>query len=233
MANTVRLISGGAVQVRTGVLQGIGPQGPAGPAGPQGPQGDQGPVGEVGPPGAITQFQSCFTKGSSQALVANSPTQVQFGSVLYDDLNAHASTTNFSFSDPGDYELTAWIEYSLPSGGANGSRGLYIQASGGGEIIGSVQTPCCTDSETILSVTGRIRITTSTVIYNVWARSTDDETLQITDGRLVCTRVGSGPVGPAGVAGPMGPIGPTGPTGPKGDPGSGSGPFTSYADMHS
>ena len=63
MANVVRLVNGGTIQVKTGVLQGVGPQGPRGYVGPQGPQGEQGPVGEQGQIGQILQQATRTTVG--------------------------------------------------------------------------------------------------------------------------------------------------------------------------
>ena len=83
---TVRLASGGTLQVRTGVLRGAGPQGPVGPVGPQGPTGATGPTGPAGSVGdasstaslttdqsttstlSILDFDTCTADGSSSTL---------------------------------------------------------------------------------------------------------------------------------------------------------------------
>lgn len=232
MANQIKLINGSAVQVRTGVVQGIGPQGPTGPIGPTGPQGDQGPVGETGPAGSISQFQSCYTIGGTQSIgTPSTPTQVSFGTIAYDDLSAHTSSVNFTLSNPGDYEFCVFVNMPAPAGGPSGHRELYIQASGGGEIIGHLRVPANSSGATILQVSGRCRVAVST-IYNVWVSQGDNEAVDITSGRLTITRVGSGPQGPQGPAGPTGPTGNTGPQGPTGPAGSGSGPFLTYGDVY-
>lgn len=231
MANQIKLINGSAVQVRTGVVQGIGPQGPTGPIGPTGPQGDQGPVGETGPAGSISQFQSCYTISGTQTIPVTTPTQVSFGNVSYDDLNAHTSSVNFTVSNPGDYEFCTFVNFPAPPGGPSGARELWVQASGAGEIIGHLRVPANTSGATVLQVSGRLRIAAST-IYNVWVTQTDNETIDVALGRLTITRVGSGPQGPVGPAGPTGPTGNTGPTGATGPAGSGSGPFLTYGDVY-
>lgn len=231
MANQIKLVNGAAIQVRTGVVQGIGPQGPSGPIGPTGPQGDQGPVGQTGPAGSISQFQSCYTVGSAQSIPVTTPTQVSFGTISYDDLSAHTSSVNFTITNPGDYELCCFVNMPAPAGGPSGHRELYIQASGGGEIIGHLRVPANTSGATVLQVSGRLRVAAST-IYNVWVSQGDNENVDVASGRLTLTRVGSGPTGPAGPAGPQGPTGNTGPTGLTGPAGSGSGPFLTYGDVY-
>ena len=58
MSNVIRMVNGGTIQVRTGVMAGVGPQGQRGLIGPPGIDGPQGPDGPEGPIGQILQKQS-------------------------------------------------------------------------------------------------------------------------------------------------------------------------------
>src|SRR3954464_13278331 len=106
MANVIRLVNGGTLQVRTGVIQGIGPQGPRGSVGAEGQQGDQGPVGETGPMGQIIQIQGRSMVNSANPLAANTDTAITFGSVTYDDLSCFTSISNITLVAAGDYLLS-------------------------------------------------------------------------------------------------------------------------------
>ena len=79
MANVIRLVNGGSIQVRTGVIQGVGPQGPRGVQGNQGIDGDQGPQGEPGPIGQILQLQGRTRVATSNVIALNTDTVVAFG----------------------------------------------------------------------------------------------------------------------------------------------------------
>lgn len=230
MSNTVRLIGGGAIQVRTGVLQGIGPQGPTGPVGLTGPQGPQGVQGQVGPAGSVSQFQTCVLKSSSQSLPQNSDTQVSFSTVSYDDLTAAASSTVFTIANPGDYEFSTWVEMAVAAGGVSGFRALWIQGASGGELLGRTQQAGIVGASNYLNITGRVRVSTTTS-FNIWARQSDDESINITQGRLVITRVGPGPTGPQGPQGNQGVPGPQGLQGIQGVPGT-PGTYATYGGIY-
>lgn len=230
MSNTVRLISGGAIQVRTGVLAGIGPQGPTGPVGATGPQGPQGVQGEVGPAGAVAQFQTAILKTTTQGLPQNTDTQVQFSSVSYDDLTAAASSTTFTIANPGDYEFSVWVEMAVAAGGVSGYRALWIQGASGGELLGRTQQAAIVGASNYLTCTGRTRVSTTTS-FNIWARQSDDESINMPQGRLVITRVGPGPTGPQGPQGQQGVPGPQGLQGPQGVPGT-PGTYTTYGGIY-
>ena len=81
MVNVIRLNNGGSIQVRTGVLQGVGPVGPPGVAGPQGPEGVPGPQGETGPVGAIMQYLTKARINAPLNLPPNTDALVSFGQV--------------------------------------------------------------------------------------------------------------------------------------------------------
>ena len=54
-STTRRLASGDVLHIRTGVLQGIGPQGPRGATGQRGEKGETGPQGMPGPTGYVVE----------------------------------------------------------------------------------------------------------------------------------------------------------------------------------
>src|SRR5262245_66181364 len=87
MTNAVRLVNGGSIQVRTGLIQGIGPQGPMGLTGADGPQGPQGPQGDPGPGGTVTQLQARCSISTTNPLAAPTHTQLPFRPVAYDDMD--------------------------------------------------------------------------------------------------------------------------------------------------
>ena len=109
MANVVKLVNGGAIQVRTGVIQGIGPVGPRGVAGVQGQQGEQGPTGETGPMGTIKQVQGRTEVGTTNAMAANTDTVIAFGDIKYDDPSCFYTAANILLRDVGDYMLSVWL----------------------------------------------------------------------------------------------------------------------------
>src|SRR4051812_37067117 len=108
MSNVIRLVNGGTIQVRTGVLAGIGPSGPRGLIGETGPDGPQGPVGETGAMGQILQVQTKAVVSGTTTLNPDTDTLIAFGSVSYDDLSAATSSTNFTLHDAADYQIVAW-----------------------------------------------------------------------------------------------------------------------------
>jgi len=231
MANQVRLINGGAIQVRTGILQGVGPQGPRGLVGPSGPMGDPGPAGPVGPPGSITEVSSKFKVSSPQSITADTDTQVSFADVTFDDLSAHSSSVNFVLHEVGDYLITAWVKMEKPSNDGDGLRALWVTSETNGTLVRH-QTLAVADDATYINLNTVHRSTVVDEVLHVSCRSGDDLALALSDGALTFTRTGSGPVGatgPMGPAGPVGPAGPTGPTGPAGTPGT----YTTYGDIHS
>ena len=95
MANVVRLNNGGVIQVRTGVLQGIGPIGPRGLVGPAGPQGETGPQGDTGPMGGISQYLSKAKVSATTGLAPDVNTLLAFSTVVVDELSAFKTSTAF------------------------------------------------------------------------------------------------------------------------------------------
>jgi len=223
MANVVRLVNGGAIQVRTGVIQGIGPQGPRGVAGPEGIQGEQGPIGETGPMGQINQLQGLTQVATSNPLAVSTDTVIAFGSVSYDDLSCFTSTTNATLTAPGDYLLSCWLRFDDAAASA---REVWFQTStttiARASRMAGVGAPFYVDLTFPYRATGGENV-------NVLARS--GAATGVSLGALTVTRVGSGPPGPIGPQGVQGPIGATGAQGPAGAAGNANSGFASYADM--
>lgn len=230
MSNVVRLVSGGTIQVRTGVLQGIGPQGPRGQVGPEGPEGPQGPLGETGPMGQILQLQARTAVSGTTTVNAATDTTVSFGSVAYDDLSCFTSSTNITLADVGDYLFSVYVKFNLGSNAGNGIRDLWVVSTTQGTIARTTQVADGT-AATYVNLTYPVRTAISNEVFNVKVRSGDDVSVTITEGALTVTRIGSGPAGPQGPTGPTGPVGATGATGPTGPAGSAGSGFATYADL--
>lgn len=229
MVNVIRLNNGGVIQVRTGVLQGIGPIGPRGVAGPEGLQGPEGPQGETGPMGAIAQYYSKARVSTPVSLSPDVDTLVGFGTVDADDLNAFASSTNISPPDPGDYQISCWVRFDLPANAGDGARSLWLVSSVAGTLV-RTQGVGVADDTTYATLSWPHR-TISGEVINVYARVGDDLAVGINEGAVALTRIGSGPKGDVGPQGPAGPVGPAGPAGPKGDSGSAGGGYSTYGDL--
>jgi hypothetical protein len=224
MGNTVRLINGSTIQVRTGVIQGIGPTGPRGPVGEPGPRGDQGVQGEVGPPGQILQIASRAIVTVSQPLAANTDTVMSFGSSLYDDLLAIGGMSNIVLANAGDYLLCAWLRFDAAAAG--GLRDVWFAQ--GTNIVARSSRTTVAGSQIYADITHTFRAVGGEVL-NVLARA--DVATAVGNGAVSVTRTGSGPKGDVGPAGIQGPIGATGAQGIQGIPGSGGGAYSSYAAL--
>ena len=222
MANVVRLVNGGSIQVRTGVIQGIGPQGPRGLAGPQGIDGAQGPVGDTGPMGQILQLQGMSSVATNNPLSAGADTVIAFGSVSYDDLSCFTSTSNITLTAAGDYLLSAWLRFDAATAT---KREMWFQ-------VGSTTIA----RKSVMADTGIFYVDLSMPyraaggdVVNVHALSA--AATGISAGGVSVTRVGSGPPGVPGPQGIQGPVGATGAAGPTGPSGSASSGFTHYSDL--
>lgn len=221
MANVVKLVNGGAIQVRTGVIQGIGPVGPRGSVGPQGMQGEQGPVGETGPPGQITQLQGRTSVASANPLAANTDTVIAFGAISYDQATSFfPASSNILLTDAGDYMLSVWLAFTDATAGL---REVWFNSVSAGLIARtSRQSVAGTTFYVDLAYPWR---SPGNETINVMARSAAALNVAI-GSALTVTRVGSGPKGDPG---PTGPQGPPGATGAKGDTGSSGAPGGAYS----
>jgi hypothetical protein len=214
MANVVKLVNGGAIQVRTGV------------SGPQGQQGDQGPVGETGPMGQILSVQGRTAVTTTNALAANTDTLIAFGGIDYDlQTNFFPSSSNIYLTDAGDYLLSVYLAFD---DGAAGGRSVWFQSVSGGLIARSTrQSVAGSVFYTDLSFPWRSKLGNETI--NVLARSS--VALNVSAGALTVTRVGSGPKGDIGLVGPQGPPGATGAQGPTGPAGAPGGAYATYNQL--
>jgi len=228
--NIIRLVNGGSIQVRTGVLQGVGPVGPRGQVGPPGPDGPAGPQGEPGPVGQILQRQSKFVISGNTSVAPDTDVLVAFQTTAYDDMAAATSTTTFQLPDLGDYQLNAWVKFGLPANAADDFRELALNSVTNGEII-RVSVPATVGRETYVAVSFPHRSTVANEVIRLYARSGDDATLNITAGALAITRTGSGPQGPEGPQGPQGETGSQGIQGIQGIPGSSGAGYATYAAL--
>lgn len=223
MSNVVRLVNGGSIQVRTGVIQGIGAQGPRGVAGSQGIQGEQGPVGEVGPVGQILQRQGRTSVSTNNVIAANTDTVIAYGSVGYDDLSCFTSTSNVTLTAAGDYLLSTFLRFDDAAATA---REVWFLV--GGVTISRTSRMAGAGAPFYVDLAVAYRAAGGEVVTTL-ARSGTATGVSL--GALTVTRMGSGPPGPAGPVGPQGPVGATGAAGPTGAAGAANSGFTKYADL--
>ena len=230
MSNVIRLVSGGTIQVRTGVLQGVGPQGPRGQVGPEGPVGEPGPQGETGPMGQINQLQARTAVSGTNTLNADTDTTIAFGTVAYDDLSCFASSTNIVLADIGDYLFSVYLKFNLGANAGDGKRDVWLVSTTNGTIARTTVTADATEA-TYVTFVYPVRTTISNETFDIKARSGDDVSLTVSAGARTVTPIPPGPAGPQGPIGPTGATGATGATGPEGPAGSASSGFATYADL--
>lgn len=232
MANVIKLINGGAIQVRTGVLAGVGPVGPRGPRGNVGPEGPQGPDGPDGPQGGISQYQARANWSANTSVAASTATIVAFGSVAYDDMSVFASSTNMSFSEEGDYMISAYVKFAEPAGATAGTRELRVYSLTNTTTMWfSSVNATALDDVTYVSIAYPHRVLVADEVMQIRVFQGDNESMNITGGAVVVTRMGSGAQGLRGVQGIQGPIGLTGPTGPTGATGSAGDGYATYGEI--
>lgn len=225
MASTVRRLStGSTIHIRTGVLQGIGPQGPRGATGPQGERGEPGPQGMPGPVGYVSESTTEATGSGSAA--NNTDSTVSFDSVLRDDATVVGSATTFNLYT-GGWQGMAWVRFAKRSA-VNGSGFRRVEVLLSGQVIAATTVAAAAevDSDVTVSFVARAG---SGVPLQVRVRHNDGATLSYTS-RISLSRIGAGIQGPVGPEGPVGPPGPEGPQGPKGDSGTLSS-STTFADL--
>lgn len=227
----VKIASGETIQIRTGVLQGIGAQGPVGPAGPQGIQGDQGPQGVVGPTGQIASFSSEATIGTGTPLGSGTAGPLSFDTSVRDDLGVITSATTFTAPTAMDLFFSCWVQFNLPADAADGYRQLELRSGGSfATTLWAVNTIATVGVPTMLTFTTTVKATAGQA-FQIWGKHNDSLSVSTGAGRLDIYRVGSGPQGAQGPVGPIGPVGPAGAVGPAGPAGSASGGFAHYSDL--
>ena len=229
MSSVVRLPSGGTIQVRTGVIQGIGPTGPEGKIGPIGPIGPIGEVGPVGPPGQITRIGARCSAPGTQDVPMNSDTDVSFNGATYDDMGIAALPALFTVKEDSDYLVSVWLRLSRPIGTPVGGRRVSVVS--GSTVLASITTGAVEGMDTDVQLTSVHRALVGNT-FKIVTRHSDTTPLTITDGVIAVHQVGSGPMGPQGIQG-VGEQGPIGPEGPRGPTGSGNGPFATYKSVYS
>lgn len=224
------------VQIRTGVLQGIGPQGPVGATGPQGEKGDTGPQGIPGPTGGVAEFSTRAT-ASGQAVAAttitsNYPTaysNLAFASVTRDELSAVQSTTNFVLPPGADYYVSAVIRfYKQTSINATGFRAVQFYYAN--QVVVEAIIPANSLVDTIIPLQFGVRSVSGTDVLNIKVAHNEPATINVA-GALWLSRTGPGAQGEQGAQGIQGPQGPTGPQGPIGPAGAIVNNSTTIADI--
>jgi hypothetical protein len=235
-SQAIRLQSGGMVHVRSGVVQGIGPQGPTGATGPRGETGDVGPQGIPGPTGSVSEISSQFTAQVQSAgltsVTSNYPTaygNLVFATVVRDELNAQTSTVNFRLTAGSDFNVVAEVRFFKQTA-VNGSGFRAVQAVYNSVVIGEVLVPANVAVDTIVRLPVGVRSTSTTDVLNIKIAHNDTATLNVS-GRLWINATGPGVQGPQGVQGIQGDVGPLGPQGPIGPAGSIVTPTTTIADI--
>lgn len=225
MTSTVRrLTSGGAIHVRTGVLQGIGPQGPRGATGPQGDRGETGAQGVPGPTGYVSESA---TEATGSGTIASNTTGAlaAFSSVTYDQASVYSSSTTMGVHT-GNWQGTAFIKFVKPTGNGAGTRRVEVLA--GSTVVASCGQPAVVDLDTDITVPFTIRAATG---LNITVRITQTQGASLSYvSRIWLSRIGAGIQGPQGPEGPTGPPGPQGPAGPVGPAGTLS-PTTTFRDL--
>lgn len=235
-SNVTRLESGGMIQIRTGVIQGIGPQGPVGATGPQGETGPQGVQGVPGPTGGVEQVSSQFT-ASTQAvglstITSNYPTtftNVAFGTVVRDELSAQTSTVNFTVDAGADYSWYVEIRF-YKQAAVNGTGYRAVQAVYNSVVIAEHLIPANSLVDTILRMPFAFRSVSSSDVLNIKVSHNDTASLNIT-GKLWVNQTGPGAQGIQGIQGIQGPQGDVGPQGPIGPAGAIVNNTTTIADI--
>ena len=219
MSSTVaRLTSGDIIQVRTGVLQGIGPQGPVGPVGPQGEDGPQGSQGVPGPMGQIDDLVTQATSyGSSQPVASNTPTALNMVTTIRDDAGLITGLTQLTLP-AGNWYVQASVCFEKPSAAAGSGR-RRISVNYDGVEYDAIANNALADWNTELALRTLIVAPAAGRVATFYATQNDSVAIAVW-GRFWVTKLGPGARGPAGDPGPTGPVGQQGPTGPQGVPGT-------------
>lgn len=217
-SQVVRLRNGDTVQVRTGSVQGIGPEGPRGGVGPAGPAGPKGDSGERGPTGYVDESVTLATTSTLlQPVAPNTATFVEFPQVLRDDLLLRNTAGTFKLPI-GTYFVSAWVRIRETEYGNEGNRIVRLKL--GNEIWWEEAQPVAIGQVQSLTISGHVVSSTDGALLGLEVEHTDLQSQFIEIARIAISRIGAGATGPAGPAGKQGPVGATGPRGPQGEPGT-------------
>jgi hypothetical protein len=230
--STVRLRTGGVLQVRSGTLKGAGPIGPTGPA----VTGPTGPIGPTGPAGAIGDATGRATMSTPNAVSSvSSPDTCTFDTNVAtgasgNPLNWASNHFDFNVTQTGAYAMTVTAIFA--SGvGATGRRRIGLYAAGSDTPTYFAEQPANTAGATIVEFTVVGHVDTATT-WRVRA-STDGSADSVTSVVFDVARLGTGPAGATGPTGATGAQGPTGPTGPVGATGSSGSGYTTFDALSS
>lgn len=224
--------SGDTVQVRTGALQGAGPQGPIGP---QGPSGNTGPMGPQGPVGSFTSLRTDLADTSAVAVAADHWYPASFGTAPTQNdclvVPAPWDGLNLQWKASGDYLVIVNGLFEPVSGvgdagtDVSGTRRMRIVDSSG-VVLGKLQVKAAAAEygQTQVIMADVVRPDASKK-YHLEVQAADTAGVTFDTRSMTIIQVGAGPAGPAG---PQGPVGATGPQGPTGATGSAGGGYSSY-----
>lgn len=225
MTSTVRRLSAGsAIHIRTGVLQGIGPQGPRGATGPQ---GNRGPIGPAGPPGPTGYVDEAAMRATGSGSVSHgTPSIATFASLTDDAAGIYDNPTTFTLKT-GNWQGMAYVRFNKRSVDGTGSRKVEVITTGG-VVVAATTVAAAPDDNTDVTVAFAMRANTG-IGLQVRITQTDGATLTYASSIFI-SRIGPGAPGPIGPEGPSGPPGPRGNPGPVGPAGTLS-PTTTFADL--
>ena len=215
----IRLGNGDTIQVRTGTVQGIGPQGPTGPTGPEGGPGPQGEQGERGDVGYVDESLSLFQSvAPNQSVAATVSTLVDLGTTVVDDFSAKQSINTFKLPI-GNYAFYASASFLRSTGTQAGVRVLRLLVSSAmqWEQIVPVMP---TGTTTTVNLAGGLRVTDPTAEISIQVWHNDSVSLALSPAKFWVSRIGAGAPGPQGEQGAQGPVGATGAQGPQGPAGT-------------
>jgi hypothetical protein len=221
--SVIRVRSGDVVQVRTGVLRGIGPEGPVGPIGPQGPPGEQGLKGDTGMIGDLYSTLS----STAQVATGSTWTDLSYQTVVHNEILTIVDTFTFKFKEAGTYLLTAETQFNETAvgGTSTGARGVQLLNSSTATTQAIATADAVVNGATVLTLSQQVEVTSTLHTYKMQAFSKDGAAVNVSTRSIKLIRVGSGPAGVQGPPGPIGVQGSQGPAGPIGNAGSG---FTTF-----
>lgn len=225
----IRASSGDILQIREGVLSGIGPQGPTGPPGPPGQSGEVGSQGPPGPTGQINDFYALVHNRSNPVAVGtNVDTTLNFPSVVTDQPSLVASLSNFVLP-VGLWVVNVKMTFLKPSNAsASGWRKAMVWYDG--QEFDADARLAISDTDSFLSLESLVAVTAAGRVLQIHARHSDVVALNVT-AKVVITRVGPGAQGLPGPQGDQGPVGQPGPPGPIGPAGSLVNNTTTFASI--
>lgn len=225
----IRLTSGDTIQVRSGVLQGLGPQGSMGPQGARGPQGEQGLQGEKGDTGYVDAFRTAGDISAVQGVAISTWTNLVFANTA-DELSMWASGSNLSSADQTDVHVTGWVRFNSVADGATGYRAVQLFNSTTNTVLWEDQRPAVYSGNTSIGFSHSVRLGGGEIMV-VRVLQNDNESVSVGAGAITLYRQGAGPRGLQGIQGEIGPQGPQGPEGPQGPAGSAGGGYATVDDL--